>query len=142
MDLVTDLAAIRNPMPTPATVTPADLYPDACAATERHRTDDAHHLEAASDGLDTDPLLLALQEARARKAAADAEIRRLLAYGREFHGTRPYRLESLAEASGMTPSGVRTAYNEEELRQVTHEIHRNPNGRGAKPRTGDGRQRD
>ncbi|MFD4949612.1 hypothetical protein ACFWNT_45835 [Streptomyces sp. NPDC058409] len=142
MDLVADLAAIRNPMPTPETVTPADLYPDACAAVERHRTDDAHHLEAASDGLDTDPLLLALEEARARKSAADAEIRRLLAYGREFHGPRPYRLESLAEASGMTPSGVRTAYSEEELRQVAHEIHRQPNGKATKSRTGDGRQRD
>ncbi|WP_405649619.1 hypothetical protein OG581_52555 [Streptomyces sp. NBC_01386] len=138
MNLVVDLAAIRNPMPTPETVTPADLYPDACAATEQHRTDDAHHLEAASDGLDTDPLLLALHEARARKSAADAEIRRLLAYGREFHGNRPYRLESLAQASGMTPSGVRTAYGEEELSQVAHEIHREPNG---KPRPG-GEQRD
>ncbi|PCG81150.1 hypothetical protein CIB93_36970 [Streptomyces sp. WZ.A104] len=134
MNLVTDLAAIRNPMPTPESVTPADLYPDICAAIEDHRTTDAHHLEAASDGLDTDPLYLALEEARARKAAADAEIRRLLAYGREFHGTRPYRLESLAEASGMTPSGIRTAYGEEELRQVAHEIHREPNGKNATPR--------
>ncbi|WP_346172172.1 hypothetical protein [Streptomyces roseofulvus] len=117
MDLVADLAAIRNPMPTPDAVAPADLYSDACAAVERHRIDDAHHLEAASDGLDTDPLLLALEEARARKTAADAEIRRLLAYGREFHGPRPYRLESLAEASGMTPSGIRTAYGAEELSQ-------------------------
>lgn len=142
MNLVNDLAAIRNPLPTPDSVTPAELYPDILEQIERHRTDDALHLEAASDGLDTDPLFLALEEARARKAAADAEIRRLLAYGREFLGTRPYRLESLAEASGMTPSGIRTAYGEEELRQVAHEIHREPNGKTAKPRTEAGRKQN
>jgi hypothetical protein len=110
---------------------PAGFYPDICAAIEDHRPTDAHRLQTAGDGLDTDPLYLALEEPRARKAAADAEMRRLLVYGREFHGTRPYRLESLAEASGMTPSPIRTAYDEEELRQVAHEIHREPNGKAA-----------
>ncbi|MFJ1847436.1 hypothetical protein [Streptomyces sp. NPDC088146] len=130
---IADLAAIRHPLPTPDSVTPADQYPDAYAAVERHRADDMHHLEAASDGLETDPLLLALEEARARKATADAEIRQLLAYGRAFSGPRPYRLESLAKASGMTPSGIRTAYGEAELKQVAQEIGRQPNGRTTPP---------
>lgn len=39
----------------PETVTPAGLYTEAWAATERHRTDDTHPLEAAGDGLDTAP---------------------------------------------------------------------------------------
>ncbi|MFB7374195.1 hypothetical protein ACFC0D_30605 [Streptomyces sp. NPDC056222] len=114
-------------MPAPGSVTPPDLYFDACEQTERLRTEEAENLDAASEGLDTDPLLLALEDARARKAAADAEIRLLLAYGREFHGTRPYRLESLAQASGLTISGIRTAYGTSEIEQVEHAVHRHPN---------------
>lgn len=127
MNLISDIAAIRFPLPAPGSVTPPDLYFDACEQAERLRTEEAENLEAASDGLDTDPLLLALEDARARKAAADAEIRLLLAYGREFHGTRPYRLESLAQASGLTISGIRTAYGTSEIEQVEHAVHRNAN---------------
>ncbi|MER7001135.1 hypothetical protein [Streptomyces sp. NPDC000410] len=131
MDLVNDIAAIRFPLPPPGSVTPADLYFEACEQAERLRAEEAESLEAASEGLDADPLLLALQDARARKAAADAEIRRLLAYGREFHGARPYRLESLAEASGMTISGIRTAYGNDEITEVAREVRRDPNRRTA-----------
>ncbi|MER7812927.1 hypothetical protein [Streptomyces sp900116325] len=127
MNLIGDIAAIRYPLPAPGSVTPADLYFDACEQAERLRAEEAENLEAASDGLDTDPLLLALNDARARKAAADAEIRLLLAYGREFQGTRPYRLESLAHASGLTISGIRTAYGPNEIQQVEHAVHRHPN---------------
>ncbi|MEU9117264.1 hypothetical protein AB0D04_37325 [Streptomyces sp. NPDC048483] len=119
----------------PGSVTPADLYFDACQQTEHLRTEEAERLEAASEGLDADPLLLALEDARARKAAADAEIRRLLAYGREFLGTRPYRLESLAQASGMTVSGIRTAYGTDAIDEVQHAIRREPNRHTAKSAT-------
>ncbi|WP_405593859.1 hypothetical protein OG741_37605 [Streptomyces sp. NBC_01410] len=127
MHLIDELAALRSPMPKPGSVTPADCYDDACEQTEQQRKDDALHLEAASDGLEMDPLLLALNDARAEKESADARIRRLLAYGREFHGTRPYRLEDLARAAGYTVSGVRTAYAEDEISDVAAEINRKPN---------------
>ncbi|MEV7383296.1 hypothetical protein [Streptomyces lydicus] len=132
MDSIGDIAAIRFPLPPPGSVTPPDLYFDACEQAERLRTEEADRLEAASEGLDADPLLLALEDARARKAAADAEIRRLLAYGREFHGARPYRLESLAQASGMTVSGIRTAYGTGEIEEVEHAVRREPNRHTAK----------
>ncbi|GAA1545336.1 hypothetical protein GCM10009730_63040 [Streptomyces albidochromogenes] len=129
MDLVNDIVAIRFPTPAPGSVTPADLYFDACEQAERLRADEAQNLQAASDSLEADPLLLALEDARTRKAAADAEIRLLLAYGREFHGTRPYRLEPLSQASGLTISGIRTAYGPNEIQQVVHAVHRGPNRR-------------
>ncbi|MFE1764072.1 hypothetical protein ACFW81_07630 [Streptomyces angustmyceticus] len=135
MNLIGDIAAIRYPLPLPGSVTPADLYFDACEQAKHLRTEEAERLEAASDGLDADPLLLALEDAKARKAAADAEIRRLLAYGREFHGARAYRLESLAQASGMTVSGVRTAYGSNEIKDVEHAVRREPNRRTAKSPT-------
>ncbi|MGY5124351.1 hypothetical protein [Streptomyces nigrescens] len=135
MNLISDIAAIRYPLPLPGSVTPADLYFDACEQAEHLRIEEAERLEAASDGLDADPLLLALEDAKARKAEADAEIRRLLAYGREFHGARPYRLESLAQSSGMTVSGIRTAYGSDEVKDVEHAVRREPNRRIAKSST-------
>jgi hypothetical protein len=58
-----------------------------------------------------DPLLAALDAARIRKEEADQQIRLLLAYARELAAPRPYRLADLAKASGISISGVRTAYD-------------------------------
>ena len=45
-------------------------------------------------------------------------MRLLIAYGREFTRPRPYRLEDLARAAGMSISGVRTAYDDDEIAEV------------------------
>ncbi|MDX3697866.1 hypothetical protein PV726_48480 [Streptomyces europaeiscabiei] len=83
--------------------------------------------------LAADPLLVALGNARAAREAADREIRHLLAYGREFHGDRPYKLEPLAQTSGMTPSGIRTAYGSSEIETVARGIGRTPDSRRTRP---------
>ncbi|MEV6619051.1 hypothetical protein AB0N31_35410 [Streptomyces sp. NPDC051051] len=124
---IEELAALRNPMPEPGSVTPEDCYDDACEQVVEQRKKDVLHLEGASDGLEVDPLLLALEDLKARKEAVDAQIRQLLAYGREFHGSRPYGLEDLARHAGYSTSGVRTAYGETEIRQVAAQIGREPN---------------
>ncbi|MET7715475.1 hypothetical protein [Streptomyces sp. NPDC005407] len=67
---------------------------------------------------------MALQEEGGKKKAADARIRRLLAYARKFHAPRRYPLNELAEASGYTISGVRTAYDDEEVTLVARQINR------------------
>ena len=58
----------------------------------------------------TDPVLTALRAARIRRDQADHDIRILLAYARELATPRPYRLADLAEATGKSISGIRTAY--------------------------------
>ena len=45
-------------------------------------------------------------------------MRLLIAYGREFTRPRPYRLEDLARAAGMSISGIRTAYDQDEIAEV------------------------
>jgi hypothetical protein len=45
-------------------------------------------------------------------------MRLLIAYAREYIRPRPYRLEDLAVAAGMSISGVRTAYDDDEIEQV------------------------
>ncbi|MGW0771849.1 hypothetical protein [Streptomyces sp. NPDC002676] len=102
---------------------------DACEQAAAEREQYAADLQAQCDGLEEDPLLVALGNARAAKEAADREIRLLLAYGREFHGERPYKLEPLAQASGYTVSGIRTAYTDQDVAAVSRGIERQPNSR-------------
>jgi hypothetical protein len=65
-----------------------------------------------------DPLLTALAEARQRKARAPHDTRLLLAYAREISAPRPYRLADLAEAAGMSISGIRIAYTPADTQQA------------------------
>jgi hypothetical protein len=62
-----------------------------------------------------DPLLAALIDARERKQRADHDMRLLLAYAREHVQPRPYRLADLADAAGMSISGIRTAYTQADI---------------------------
>jgi hypothetical protein len=62
-----------------------------------------------------DPLLAALADAAQRKQRADRDIRLLLAYAREQVQPRPYRLADLADAAGMSISGVPTAYTQADI---------------------------
>jgi hypothetical protein len=66
-----------------------------------------------------DVLRAALADARQREEQASYEIRLLVAYAREVVQPRPYRLADLAQAAGMSISGVRTAYSAADVETVT-----------------------
>jgi hypothetical protein len=73
----------------------------------------------------SDPVLTALHAARTRRDQADRDIRILLAYARELATPRPYRLADLAEATGKSISGIRTAYTTadvEAARRILHDL--------------------
>ncbi len=59
---------------------------------------------------------------RQRKEQADRDMRLLLAYAREHVTPRPYRLADLAEAAGMSISGVRSAYRQADIDQAAQVI--------------------
>jgi hypothetical protein len=71
---------------------------------------------------ESDPLLEAISNARQRKEQANRDIRLLLAYAREHVTPRPYRLADLAEAAGMSISGVRVAYSQADIEQAARVI--------------------
>jgi len=71
---------------------------------------------------DSDPLLEAIGNARQRKEHADRDIRLLLAYAREHVTPRPYRLADLAEAAGMSISGVRRGYSQADIDQAARAL--------------------
>jgi hypothetical protein len=62
-----------------------------------------------------DALLEAIRAVHQRKERADQDMRLLLAYAREHVSPRPYRLADLAQAAGISISGVRTAYNQADI---------------------------
>ena len=65
-----------------------------------------------------DLILNAICRARHRKLQADQDLRTLIAYAREFFRPRPYRLIDLARAAGMSVSGVRTMYDDSDIKHV------------------------
>ncbi|MBT1185403.1 hypothetical protein HET69_15665 [Streptomyces sp. CJ_13] len=125
MSVFTDIAAICHPMPAPGDV-PEDIYNDVCHSIHAQREEMIHNLEAAADTdwEENEPLLSAIGIARYRKEQAEGEIRRLIAYGREFTRPRPYKLSDLAAASGMSVSGIRTAYGPGEVADVEQTLGR------------------
>lgn len=108
-----ELAALRNPLPEPGTVTIEDCYDDVCEQALEQRKRDTLRLEAASDDQQIDPLLLALDDLKAQKEAVDAQIRQLLPYGRvprqpslRAGGARPrYRIQLLRGAHRLQRAG-------------------------------------
>ena len=72
-----------------------------------------------------DALLAALADARRRKDQAARDMRLLLAYAREIITPRPYRLADLAQATGMSISGIRMAYTPSDIQQARQLIYDN-----------------
>ncbi|MBC3189983.1 hypothetical protein H7X46_02760 [Pseudonocardia sp. C8] len=107
----------------PVSVDPPEAWADVADELARERAELAdelrHQWEVAPEP--EDPLLAELAGARARELAAQRHKRRLLAYAREFSSpgrTRPYTLEQLAAAAGLSISGVRTAYDGDDVDTV------------------------
>ncbi|MDX2678491.1 hypothetical protein [Streptomyces soliscabiei] len=84
---------------------------------------------SALDDLLPDEFLGQLAALREARDQLDQQIRVLLAYGREFASPRPYTLASLAEAAGLSISGVRTAYTPADRDAVARALGRGPRSR-------------
>ena len=53
-------------------------------------------------------------------------MRLLMAYGRRFTSPRPYKLIDLARAAGLSISGVRIAFTDDEIYQAAEILGRPP----------------
>lgn len=109
------------------------LHPDDLASADEPAVEDeivrlregaATELRNASDLEGRDPVLLALYAAWQRRLAAEQDMRRLIAYAREFVRPRPYKLIDLARSCGMSISGIRTAYAQDEIDEVSRALKR------------------
>jgi hypothetical protein len=137
-DMCTDIAALLNPLPAFEDGAPGDEDGDDAAAGQAQQERDEMAEELSNSWLhsDEDPLLSTLASLRRQRIRLESEMRLLIAYGRHFTHPRPYRLSDLADAAGMSISGVRTAYEAEEIEQATEILGRPPVVK--RPGTGDG----
>jgi hypothetical protein len=120
--MCTHVAAILKPLPDPPR---PDDDPSWAEVGYAEVLDEVHRerqqlAEALREGWghDVDPVLVEISTQRERMLQAERTMRLLIAYAREYVRPRPYRLEDLAVAAGMSISGVRTAYDDDEIEQV------------------------
>jgi hypothetical protein len=125
-DMCAEIAALLNPLPPLDADDPEDIPAAAMDHVLQEQEDLAESLRNAWSYGDEDPLLSMLSGLRHQRLRVEAEMRMLIAYGRRFTHPRPYKLIDLANAAGMSISGVRTAYEEEEVDQVADILGRSP----------------
>src|SRR5436190_23986788 len=125
-DMCADIGALLNPMPTPVEggdESEDDSYAHAADEALKEREDMAEGLRMSWAEEDIDPLLSNLADLRNRRLQLEADIRLLIAYGRCFTHPRPYKLIDLANAAGMSISGIRTAYAAADIDQAAETLH-------------------
>ncbi len=128
-DMCADIAALLNPMPAPAghgDESDDEAHSHAAGAAWQEREERAEDLRTGWSEGDIDPLLSTLSSLRNRRLQLEADMRLLIAYGRCFTHPRPYKLIDLANAAGMSISGIRTAYDADEIDQATEILERPP----------------
>src|SRR5437764_5356037 len=128
-DMCADIAALLNPMPAPVESgdkSDEEAYGHAADEALQEREDMAESLRMSWSEEDIDPLLATLADLRNRRLQLEADMRLLIAYGRCFTHPRPYKLIDLANAAGMSISGIRTAYDADEIDQAAEILERPP----------------
>lgn len=124
-DTFMDIAALLNPVPARSD-DDDEFYGDMAEGVLRERDELAEALRLAWEHQEEDPLLSMLGQLRAHRLQLEAQMRLLVAYGRCFTHPRPYKLIDLANAAGMSISGVRTAYDADEINQAAEILGRRP----------------
>ena len=142
-DICADIAALLTPIPERPDHDTArdgnvddDTYDDMAQEAWQERESLAETLRLSWQEEDADPLLSTLADLRQQRLRLEADMRLLMAYGRCFTHPRPYKLIDLANAAGLSISGVRIAFDDDEITQAAEILHRPPaHGDGPAPAT-------
>jgi hypothetical protein len=132
-DICADVAALLIPMPSrpdqdpdPDTGVDEIAYTDMAQQAREERESRAEELRLSWQQEGADPLLSTLAGLRQQRLRLEAQMRLLMAYGRCFTHPRPYKLIDLASAAGLSISGVRIAFDDDEITQAAEVLHRSP----------------
>ena len=124
-DICADIAALLYPMPEQTDEGDAP-YQVMAEVTGQEREDLAEQLRLSLQEGGVDPLLSTLAGLRDQRLQLEADMRLLMAYGRCFTSPRPYKLIDLARAAGLSISGVRIAFTDDEITQAAAVLRRPP----------------
>jgi hypothetical protein len=127
-DLCTDIATLLSPFPTSGEAESENNGAVAADHILHEREELAESLQNSWSYGDIDPLLSTLTRLQEQRLKLEFQMRILIAYAREFTHPRPYKLIDLANAVGMSISGVRTAYEAAEIAHVSEILGRPPVG--------------
>jgi hypothetical protein len=127
-DMCADIAALLNPMPerTEESAEAEEAYQNMAEEAWRDREDLAERLRLHLQEEGSDPLLSMLADLAAQRLRLEADMRLLMAYGRCFTSPRPYKLIDLARATGLSISGVRIAFTDDEITAASEILRRPP----------------
>jgi AraC-like DNA-binding protein len=103
-----------------------EAYQNMAEEAWRDREDLAERLRLHLQEEGSDPLLSTLADLAAQRLRLEADMRLLMAYGRCFTAPRPYKLIDLARATGLSISGVRIAFTDDEITQASEILRRPP----------------
>jgi len=119
-----DIAALLHPMPE--RTDDDDAYQAMAEAAWQRREELADELRLSLQEGGIDPLLSTLADLHEQRLRLEEDMRLLMAYGRCFTSPRPYKLIDLARAAGLSISGVRIAFTDDEIAQAAEILHRAP----------------
>ena len=130
-DMCTDIAALLHPMPQRADVGDEgddgdEAYQAMAEAAWQQREELADELRLSLQEGGIDPLLSTLAGLSEQRLQLEEQMRLLMAYGRCFTRPRPYKLIDLARAAGLSISGVRIAFTDDEITQAAEILDRAP----------------
>ena len=127
-DTSAEIAALLHPMPehTDHSDEGDEAFQAMAEDAWQQREELAEQLRRSwqEDGID--PLLSTLRGLAAERLQLEANMRLLMAYGRRFTSPRPYKLIDLARAAGLSISGVRIAFTDDEIYQAAEILGRPP----------------
>jgi hypothetical protein len=124
-DICAEIAALLIPIPSRADQDD-DAYDHMAEEAREERESLAESLRLSWQEEGDDPLLSTLAGLRQQRLRLEADMRLLMAYGRRFTHPRPYKLIDLANAAGMSISGVRIAFDDDEITQAAEILRRPP----------------
>ena len=103
-----------------------EAYQAMAEAAWQQREELADELRLSLQEGGIDPLLSTLAGLSEQRLQLEEQMRLLMAYGRCFTRPRPYKLIDLARAAGLSISGVRIAFTDDEITQAAEILHRPP----------------
>ncbi|MFF4617718.1 hypothetical protein [Nonomuraea jabiensis] len=126
-DIFEDIAALLHRLPLASTCADDVSIHQLAADLKRKREAEVRALtevhQAATDG--SDPLLDKLRELSALKREIDEQLSHLIVYSRHFVRPRPYQLSLVADATGLSISGVRAISGRKcEMEEVARNLER------------------